>query len=470
MNASSAGNDPRRIEKLEKENHALRERLEKALAEIDRLRKELEEALRRLKRQAAPFSKGQPKTDPQQPGRKPGASYGPRASRPIPQRIDEQIPVPLPERSPCCGSPVILEDTQPQYQEEIVRRTLIRRFDVQTGRCAGCGRHIQGRHPLQTSDALGAAQVQVGPEALAFAAHLNKQLGISHARVAQVLQWGFALQVSRSGLCRALTRLGQKADPTYQQLRIAVRHSPRNWMDETGWRVAAHLEWLWVVVSEQATVYDILPGRGFEQAVSLLGSDWEGILHHDGLACYDGFAKALHQSCLAHILRRCHDMLQVASGRAAGFPRTICDLFKKALALRDRFLAEEISRHGLRVAQGRLEGQLDRLLDKTFVTPSHVRLAKHLARHRSELFTFLEWPGMAHATNNTAERAIRPAVVARKTWGGNRTDNGSETQKILMSVLRTYWQQGKDSFAGLVGLIRSPQDRILDIVPVSHSP
>jgi len=76
----------------------LRERIEKVLAENERLRKELEEALRSLKRQTAPFSKGEPKPNPKPPGRKPGAEYGQRASRPIPARVDEQIPVP-----PSCG-------------------------------------------------------------------------------------------------------------------------------------------------------------------------------------------------------------------------------------------------------------------------------------------------------------------------------------------------------------------------------
>ena len=462
--------DSQRIEDLEKENESLRRRLEKLLDENERLRKDLEEALRGLKRQAAPFSKGIPKADPKKPGRKPGTDYGQRASRPVPQRIDEQIPVPLPVRSPCCGSRVILEDTQPQYQEEIVRRTLIRRFDVQTGRCACCGRHVQGRHPLQTSDALGAAQVQVGPEALAFATHLNKQMGISHERVAQVLKWGFDLQISRSGLCRAITRLGHKAEPTYQELIVAARSSRVNWMDETGWRVAAHLNWLWALVSEQVTVYDILSGRGFQQAASLLGADWDGVLHHDGLRCYYGFQHALHQSCLAHILHRCHDSIQVLTGRATQFPRQILELFKKALALRDRFLQEEVSLHGLAIARGRLERCLDRLLGGTFSNPSNLRLAKHLIHERPHLFTFLYGPGMVDATNNAAERAIRPAVVARKTWGGNRTQRGARVQAVLMSVLRTYWQQGKDSFAGLVELMRLRQRSILDIIPVSQSP
>src|SRR6266481_9610475 len=78
------------IEKLTKENERLQ-------AEIERLRKQLEEALRSLKRQAAPFSKGKPKSDPKRPGRKKGSDYGSRAFRAVPDHVDEEIPVPAAE-------------------------------------------------------------------------------------------------------------------------------------------------------------------------------------------------------------------------------------------------------------------------------------------------------------------------------------------------------------------------------------
>ena len=60
--------------------------------------------------------------------------------------------------------------------------------------------------------------------------------------------------------------------------------------------------------------------------------------------------------------------------------------------------------------------------------------------------TFLEVPGL-DATNWRAEQAIRPAVVNRKVWGGNRTAAGAEAQSILMSVLRTCHQQARYSMA-----------------------
>ena len=95
-------------------------------------------------------------------------------------------------------------------------------------------------------------------------------------------------------------------------------------------------------------------------------------------------------------------------------------------------------------------------------------MAKHLRHEQPYLFTFLHCPGL-DATNHRAEQAIRPAVIARKVWGGNRTENGARTQQILVSVFRTYYQQGKDAFSRLVDLLRSPLPKILDIVPVSST-
>lgn len=181
------------------------------MQEIERLRRALEEALRASKRQAAPHSRGEPKQNPQKPGRKAGAGYGRQSCRSMPPRVEERIRAPVPERCGRCGGEVVSERTAAQYQEEIVRRTLVRRFDVEIGRCRCGGSRVQGRHRWQTSNALGAAAVQLGPEALSLAAHLNKPMGLSLGHTAQVLSWGFDFQVSRGGLYRALARLANQA-------------------------------------------------------------------------------------------------------------------------------------------------------------------------------------------------------------------------------------------------------------------
>ena len=429
-----------------------------------RLRKELEAALRASKRQAAPHSRGKPKTKPKRPGRKPGRNYGKQSCRPIPSRIDEQIGVPLPEQCPHCGGGVEFQRSEAQYQEDIVRRTVVRRFDIAVGCCRNCSRRVQGRHPLQTSDAVGVGAVQIGPEALALAAILNKQMGLSLGHTQQTLAYGFGLQVSCGGLYRALARMARRAAPTYAALVKTARQAVVNTPDETSWRVGGRLQWMHVAVSAQVTVYAILPGRGYEQSKVILGADYQGFLVHDGWAPYYRFALAFHQSCLRHLLARCKEMAQIASPTAAAFPLEVKGLLQTSLQLRDRYLQEEISEHGLRSATGRLEAKLDRMLEKHYRNPANRRLANHLKHERPFLFTFLNCPGL-DATNHEAERAIRWMVIARKVWGGNRTWAGAQTQQNLVSVLRTCWQQDKDPFPRLVLLLRSPGTETLDIVP-----
>jgi transposase len=358
-----------------------------------------------------------------------------------------------------------VESIQPQYQQEIVRKTIWRRFDIAIGRCTVCHKRVQGRDPRQTSDALGAAAVQLGPEALALGIKMNKGLGMPHADVAAVLQDGFQLRVNRSTICRAVDRVARRGEATWHALRDAARRSLVNGIDETGWNVAAQLRWLWVAVSEQVTFCDILPGRGFEQAVSLLGTDYDAWLIHDGWRAYYKFLRASHQSCNSHLIRRCEDMAKVASPAASRFPLRVKALLEEGLALRDRYKKQEISLHGLWTATGRLEVKLDHLLARSYHDSANRRLAKHLRCERPYIFTYLYCPGL-DATNNAAERAIRALIGARKNWGGNRTQKGARAQAVLTSILQTAKQQGQNPFDVMVELLcgRNP-DKILAIVP-----
>lgn len=84
------------------------------------LRKQLEEAQQAEKRQAAPFSKGDPKKKPKKPGRKPGPRYGKRGFRPTPGKVDETHDVPVKECS-CvhCGGELVGDTIHNQYQTDI---------------------------------------------------------------------------------------------------------------------------------------------------------------------------------------------------------------------------------------------------------------------------------------------------------------------------------------------------------------
>jgi transposase len=294
---------------------------------------------------------------------------------------------------------------------------------------------------------------------------MNKDLCMPHADVAAVLRDGFQLQVNRSTICRAVDRVARRGEATWHALRDAARRSLVNGIDETGWNVAAQLQWLWVAVSEQVTFCDILPGRGFPQAASLLGPDYDGWLTHDGWRVYYKFLRAGHQSCLNHLLDRAKKLIESASAHAARFPLRVQAVLQQALALADRYHRQEMSLHGLWTATGRLEVKLDRVLAYPGRDAANRRFANHLLHERPYVFTFLYCPGL-DATNNVSERAIRALIGARKNWGGNRTSRGARAQAVLTSIVQTAKQQGKKPFDVLVELLCSrDKHKILDLVP-----
>jgi transposase len=297
---------------------------------------------------------------------------------------------------------------------------------------------------------------------LALATQLNKGLGLPYGKTTTVLEQAFGLRVSRGGLCQAMARVANKAEPTYEALVKQVRGSPSVTPDETGWRVGGELWWMWAFSTSQVTVYSIQPGRGFEQAAAVLGADFAGFLVRDGWSIYRQFIQALHQTCLAHLLRRCREMTLVAGKCQAKFPHTVQAILQQALQLRDRREQGQISDQGVAVARGRLEARLDRSLQRCYRAPRNQRLAKHLLRERDAVFTFLICPGL-EATNWRAEQAIRPMVVTRKVWGGNRTSRGAHTQSILVSILQTCRQQLRSASSTLQKLICSPQPKALDL-------
>jgi transposase len=401
----------------------------------------LEAMARGAKRQAAPFSKGPPKSNPKPPGRKSGEDYGTHHRRAVPPRIDQVLEAPLPGQCPYCGGEVFQTEVVQQYQTEIPREVINRQFNVHVGECRCCHRRVQGRHRLQTSDALGAAASQIGPDAQALAVQLNKEAGLSHGKVSRFFQAAFGLELSRSAACRVMLRAARRCEPAYQAILQRVRQSASVVPDETGWRIGGLLAWLHVAVGADATAYLVHRRRGYDGAVELIGADYEGFMTHDGWSPYMQFILAVHQTCLGHLLRRAHELEESAAGYGGQFPRQVKAILKEALTVRDRRDAGELTAPQAVEHAQVLSGQMLDLVIPPRVNADNDRFAKHLYNLQDSLFSFLQFDGI-DATNYRAEQAIRPATANRKVWGGNRTDVGAKAQSILMSVIRTTTQRG----------------------------
>ena len=390
-------------ERLQTENAELKQRLADLDAVVRDLKAQLEAALRASKRQATPFSKDAPKAKPKKPGRKAGH---PAAHRAVPDHVDRVAEASLPATCPDCAGPVLEDAVHVQYQEDIPRPvpTIVTQFNVHIGHCAQCQRRIQGRHPDQTSDALGAAAIQIGPNALGLAAEMKHGLGVSYGKVARLLETSLGLRLGRSTVARA---------------------------DEVVDRI--------------------------------LGEDFAGVLGCDCFLAYDALPTYTQSKCAGHLLRRGAEIGENKSGRAVRFSQQVARLLRAAITVKQRHLEAKLSTHGYAVACGRLEAALDRLLAGHYTDPDNARFAKLLRKQRPHLLTFLYVDAMA-PTNNAAEREIRPAVLIRKTNGCNRSETGALTHSILTSIIRTCQKHGQDFVNAVKRVLRQPAPLVLDLV------
>lgn len=419
--------------------------LEARLAALEAL---VEQLRRGGKRQAAPFSKGTPKPDPKKPGRKSGDAYGtPPATRamPRPSPTDQVIDVPPPDACPHCGErSAVIESTDEQVQCDIEVRTVVRRFKIPVARCACCGKHRRGTHPLQTSTATGCCASQVGPLARSAMAFMNKTLGLSLGKIADLFGTLWGLEVTRGGVCHAIASVGRRCQSDYQSILDAVRNAAQVTCDETGWRIGGTRAWLHAATTPDLCAYLIDSARGADATDQLIGADFAGTLVHDGWKPYDRYWRAKHQQCNTHLLRRCQEMIDAATPGAARFPAMIASILKRGLLLRDQRDAGLRSLRSTRIHAAKLTGRITQLCKPLKRNPANERLAAFLYRHAGQLFTYLRHPD-TDATNWRGEHAMRYAVVNRKVWGGNRTDNGANVQAILMSVLRTLKLKKRDA-------------------------
>jgi transposase len=432
------------LAQLRQDNERLRQDNERLHRELAEARAALDQAKRQSKRQAAPFAKGPPKPQPKQPGRKSGAAHGRHGHRlpPSPATVDEILEAPLPDACPHCGGPVEETTVAAQYQTEIPRVPLIRQFNVHVGCCCGCGQRVQGRHPLQTSDALGAAAAQVGADAQAAVVTLNKTFGLSHIKVAKVFKTLFDIDLTRGASVQIVLRAANRLESADEEICQEIKASPCLTPDETGWRVEGKPAWLHAWVGQRATCYAIERQRSADALEGVIGIDWAGKMIHDGFASYDRFTKAIHQQCLGHVLRRVRELQEKATRGAVHYPRRLIALFTEAIHLRNRHLQGEVSAEELRQARQQFDWRLQKLAQPAREVPAYETLSAHLWKHLDEWFVFLSHPEV-EPTNWEGEQAIRPAVVNRKVWGGNRTWAGAHAQEVLMSVLETCKRTGR---------------------------
>jgi transposase len=440
--------------------------------ELQSLRQQLEQTERDNNRQAHPFRRENASQKPKKPGRRQGHKADLRPV-PTPDQIDRVIDVPL-DKCPLCDVYLYDQSQVVQYQTDLPPIVpLITQFNIETGHCPCCRQYWQGRHPDQTSDAIGATGNTLGPVVLTMAAEMKHRLGVSYRKICDFLLTYCQLKVCPAAFIRAEQRLADLAKPTYDLLIEALRQSHVVHADETGWRVGRHNAWLWVFSSKQATVYVIRTGkgaRGHQVPEDILGPDFDGYLVVDGLKTYDVLEVAKGR-CNGHLLRRCKKLKDTVPTKEQQHVEALSTLLKEAIDLaarRDDYAAADY-RAKTQAMEERLDDWLDANLRRRTPSADLDRLDGHIRAHRGEWLAFLHDPEVP-PTNNHAEQMLRPAVITRKVGGCNKNLLGALVHSILSSIMVSCHRQGKRFLDLARQLWQSDQPQAIPLEKVPASP
>jgi transposase len=162
------------------------------------------------------------------------------------------------------------------------------------------------------------------------------------------------------------------------------------------------------------------------------------VLVSDCLSAYDKIDCEKHK-CYAHHLRALSDFNEQYADSEL-IPKLKAKL-REAMELDERF--DELEGDQARAELDELRFEMASLLLDEKDHPVDEKAAARLRTRFGELFTFVGRPEV-DATNNQAERELRPAVITRKISSGNKTDRGARSWQILKSIERTLDRQGRD--------------------------
>ena len=442
---------------------ALKAQVAELLRENAALKARLEQRERDAKRAAAPFSKGQRKSQPNRPGRKPGRGHFTFRTLPRPdQWTAPPIEVRLPEPNcPCCGEPLQEQRVDLAAITEIPPqpKPIVRPYRVWVYNCPTCETTVRASHPDLAPDQYGATAHRMGPRVMAAAHATHYGLGVPVRRVPAVLALYTGVRLTQSAITQdALRRASGPIGRQYRSLRDQVPTSDVTYTDDTGWRVGGETAQLMIFVTDTATVFQVRPQHRNDEVREVIGDAYAGVLVTDRGKSYD--AKELdgvkQQKCIPHALRSINEVLETKQGRARHFGTRLKKLLKEGLELWHEYHDHQGQLRGFEYRVRSLQAAATRhLRPRQLVDADNQRLLEQFGRHhtRGNLLRFLDDPRVK-PTNNDSERGFRFAVIQRKVSQCSKTARGARAFEAFASVIKTAMRQGKDAVERLTEIFR----------------
>ena len=420
-----------RIKELEQENRELR-------GELKKLKEGFEEYKKRhppntgVKNGKPYFFKSSNRSKIQ---KKPGARKGHKPYfRPMPKHIDEVRHIPI-EVCPECGGTDLSKRVQVvrtrTYEDIPVYRPIAIRLEIERRYCRTCKKLVETQVPWVLPGA------RLGLRTMLIVVWFKIHLRMIEEAIPQVLEELFGLKICEGEVIYILHQVARAFGPHYQQLIQDIRNAQSRNIDETSWRINGENAQLWAFVSKGETLYKIASSQSHKVPLKVIGKKHKDVDGHDRFSAYKTLARKTknpQQYCWAHIIKNAEELAHFYGGEGEHILQVVKKTYEDAKAYGHGGTDRDIHK---------LFQTMSKELNRPYKSQHCHKFVVNLLDEKDNLFEFVKNPHV-DGTNNAAERALRPSVVARKISGGNRSMKGARTYEVLLSVTRTLYQNGKN--------------------------
>ena len=405
------------------------ERLKEKLGEKDRQNKELKEMLFAPKRNAVSQKKEGAVLG------KPIGTKGRCRTMPHTEDITERVQVSTTECTEChdhltgkemVSHTAIIEDIRIENTLQIREVTILRRW------CSHCKKFSYGKH------AFALPGQRLGNNILLYMLYHKYKNHLPYRKIAESLLVMHGIMVSNTELLKLDKKANILLKRTYEQIKKAILNSQVIYADETGWRIGGEKGYVWVFDKTDMVLFHIQNSRGGGVPRTILGTNNDRTISSDFYAGYNKVA-GRKQRCWAHLLRtsKQYEKDYPKDKRVRIFHEKLKSLFDDITGFKK---IEHTENERQRTFENLIE-KIETLSKKKFRQHPVNALCKRLVKYKEELLTCILFPDV-ETTNNRAERALRPIVLARKISGGSRNKKGAQRFAENASVIHTAMRSG----------------------------
>ena len=372
-----------------------------------------------------------------------------------------------------CGRALSGEDPQPlrhQVVEVPPITPAVEEHRLHRLTCEGCGAQTCATLPADVP------RTGYGPRVVALVAVLSGRYRVSERMAREAMSDLFGVEMSVGSINALRQEASQVIGAPVAEARNFVQQQEVVQADETGFmqgnadghNPTRRKAWLWVAVTTWVVAFRISLSRGQDAARELLGATFAAILISDRWNGYNWVRTKQRQLCWAHLKREFQKIAE-REGESGLIGQALLEEERKLFSYWHRVRDGTLKRSSFGLYAGRIRQRIKRLLEHGAANearrgdPSErartSRTCRELLKVEEALWLFVRVEGV-EPTNNAAERAIRPAVLWRRTSFGTQSAEGSEFVARMLTVVMSLRAQNRNVLEYMTQACRAARQNI----------